>query len=120
MTLVPEMDLYDRFRLASAQLEAGQAHEAARTLGPAEDELPAQGLVLLARAYAGSVQLERARAVLLRLVDADPVDDWARYALGRVEEGRGDRAAAEEHYRVAIALRPREEYRARLARLPLG
>ncbi|HWG95407.1 MAG TPA: tetratricopeptide repeat protein [Mycobacteriales bacterium] len=119
MTLVAEMELYDRYRLAEAQLAAGQPHEAATTLAPAEDELPVQGLVLLARAYAGSAQLGRARAVLLRVVDADPVDDWARYALGRVEEGLGDRAAAEEHYRVAIALRPRDEYRERLARLPV-
>ena len=112
-----QMDLYDRYRLAGAQLEAGQPIEAARTLEPARDELPVSGLLLLARSYFASAQLGRARDVLTRVVDLDPSDDWARTALSRVEERRGDRVAALQHARVAAALSPRPEHTERVAAL---
>jgi Flp pilus assembly protein TadD len=115
-----EMPLHDRYALARAQLHAGQPLEAARTLEPVRDELPVSGLLVLARAYADSAQLGRARDVFGQVVELDPTDDWARYALARVEHRRGDRDAAAQHLRVAVALSPQPEYARRLEALLAG
>ena len=106
---VVDVPLYDRYALAQAQLDAGQPLEAARTLEPVADELPTAGLVLLARALFGSARLDPAREVLLRVVEQAPTDDWAHFALGRVEQRRGDTEAALRHVRLAAALAPRAE-----------
>ncbi len=116
-TIGYDMPLYDRYALAQAQLSAGQPAEAAQTLEPAADELPTSGLLLLGRAYFDSAQLGRAHDVLSRVVELAPTDDWARFALGRVEERRGNAVAAARHMRLAVALAPRAEYESRLAAL---
>jgi Tfp pilus assembly protein PilF len=117
---VSDMTLYDRYSLATARLEAGQPLEAARTLEPVATEVAqsASAQLLLARAYFGSAQLSRARAAFARVVELDPTDDYAHFALGRVAERSGDVQAAMGHYRVAAALAPRSEYLDRVAAIP--
>lgn len=73
--------------------------------------------LLAARAYFASAQLNRARATLEQLVAERPVDDYARFMLGRVAERQSRPAEARSHYRVAVAMAPREAYREALNRV---
>ncbi len=72
---------------------------------------------LAGRAYFARAQLDRAERSFARLVELDPTDAYARFALGRVCERRSRTAEARGHYRVAAALDPRSEYLARLDEL---
>jgi hypothetical protein len=47
---------------------------------------------------------------LVVVVELDPVDDFARFALGRCLERQSRHAEALPHYRLAAAMRPDPEY----------
>jgi thioredoxin-like negative regulator of GroEL len=106
----------DRFRLAEAYLDGGDALRAVDELAALGDELDghAAGQLLLARAYYHSAQLARAQEVLERLVAAAPTDHYARFLLGRTCERRSRPAEALAHYRLAAAMSGRPEYRERI------
>ncbi|MGA7690180.1 MAG: tetratricopeptide repeat protein [Jiangellales bacterium] len=74
-------------------------------------------LELAGRAYFYRAQLDHAERAFSRLVELDPTDAYARFALGRVCERRSRVTEAVSHYRVAVALNPRPEYAQGLARL---
>jgi tetratricopeptide (TPR) repeat protein len=113
------MDLVQRYRLAQDYLDDGAPLAAVETLRPVEAELTetASGQLLLARAYYHSAQLTRAERAFARVVELNPADDYARFALGRTLERQSRPGEAMAHYRVAVALSPRPEYLERLAAL---
>lgn len=96
MTQHVELDLHSEFLRADLFLATGQPIEAARILervvaGESANEAV---LELLARAYVGSAQLNRAERALTRLVDLAPDNGWARRAPARTLE-RQSRSAEE-------------------------
>jgi Flp pilus assembly protein TadD len=113
------MELVTRYRLAQTYLDDGAPLAALETVRPVEAQLAesAAGQLLIARAYFHSAQLGRAEHAFGRLVEMDPTDDFARFALGRTLERQNRPAEAAAHYRIAAALSPRPEYLERLAAL---
>ncbi|MCU1693890.1 MAG: hypothetical protein JWM64_2981 [Frankiales bacterium] len=97
--------VYDLYRYAEKLLRE-QPAEAARVLAPLVEVEPGstQLLELYARALFGSAQLGRAETALRELVVRRPDDGWARLALSRTLQRRGEVAEAAEHLRVAEAL----------------
>ncbi|WP_380286108.1 tetratricopeptide repeat protein [Kitasatospora purpeofusca] len=80
--------------------------DAARMLEGIVAEEPANLSVrlLLARSYFHSAQLRKAEAELLRVLDADPAEDYARLMLGRTLERQGRAEEARPHLRLASAM----------------
>jgi Flp pilus assembly protein TadD len=109
----------DRFRAAQTLLEKGAPLHALTELEPLLEDQPGSRSVLelAARAYFKSAQLTRAEEAFARLVELDPTDSYARFALGRSVERQSRHAEAAGHYRVAFALDPRDDYREALARV---
>ena len=101
-----ELDLHSEFLRADLFLAMGQPIEAARILEQvvAAEPVNEAALELLARAYFGSAQLNRAETALIRLVERAPANGWARRALARTLERQSRGAEAVAHHRVADAL----------------
>ncbi|GAA3183638.1 hypothetical protein GCM10010531_42360 [Blastococcus jejuensis] len=106
MTQHVELDLHSEFLRADLFLAMGQPIEAARILERVVAGEPANeaALELLARAYFGSAQLNRAETALTRLVELAPANGWARRALARTLERQSRAAEAVTHHRIADAL----------------
>lgn len=106
----------DILRRADELVAARRPAEALDTLAPLlSDEPDSRSVLELAgRAYFARSQLDRAERSFSRLVELDPTDAYARFALGRVCERRSRMTEAVGHYRVAVALDPRQEYADRL------
>jgi Flp pilus assembly protein TadD len=109
----------DALRRADDLLREGRPGDALTMLGPLlSDEPDSRSVLELAgRAYFSSAQLGRAERAFARLVEQDPTDAYARFALGRVYERQSRHDEARGHYRLAVAMDPREEYRDGLSRL---
>ncbi|MGH3094433.1 MAG: tetratricopeptide repeat protein [Streptosporangiales bacterium] len=113
------MYVIERVRLAETYLDQNAPLAALETLHPVEDELAGvtAGELLLARGYFGSAQLSRAEEAFRRVIELDPVDDYAHFALGRTLERQGRGSEAAGYYRMAVAMNPRPEYQQRLLAL---
>jgi Flp pilus assembly protein TadD len=100
------------YRAAAVLYDAGDPTGAARELEPLLDEdTPAKSVLELAgRAFFRSAQLRRAEEVFQRLVDRDPADAYARFALGRTLERQSRSAEAATCYRIAVAMDPKDDY----------
>ena len=100
---------YDRARMF---FEVGDPAEAARILQPIAAAEPGNVAVrlLLARAYYHSAQLRRAEAEFRAVIDLDPAEDYARFALGRSLERQSRPGEALPHFRMAAAMRPDPDY----------
>ncbi|MCL2729734.1 MAG: tetratricopeptide repeat protein [Actinomycetia bacterium] len=109
------MSGYER---ALTHFETGDPARAARLLEPVAAEEPRNVSVrlLLARAYYHSAQLHRAENEFRAVTELDPVEDYARFALGRVLERQSRDAEAVAHFRLAAAMRPVPEYLDAVAR----
>jgi predicted Zn-dependent protease len=109
------MSEYER---AGIFLETGDPAGAARILEPVAAAEPRNVSVrlLLARAYYHSAQLRRAEAEFRAVTELDPVEDYARFALGRTLVRQSRHAEALPHFRLAAAMRPDPEYLDALAR----
>jgi len=58
---------------------------------------------------------EEAEAEFRKVLELDPVNDYAHYAVGRCLEKQGRQHEANGHYKLASSLRPEEsQYRARI------
>lgn len=112
-------DALETYRAAAVLFEAGDALGATRALAPLLDhDEPAKSVLELAgRAYFRTAQLRRAEEAFSQLVERDPTDAYARFALGRTLERQARRVEAASCYRIAVAMDPREEYRVALERL---
>jgi predicted Zn-dependent protease len=106
MTSPLSIDLHSEYLRADLFLAMGQPIEAARILTAVVEAEPQNeaALELLARAYFGSAQLNRAEEALTRLVDLAPANGWARRALARTLERQSRASEAVAHHRMADAL----------------
>lgn len=105
------MDLLQEYRRAELFFEAGDPAYAARLLEPIVEAEPANTSVrqLLARAYFGAAQLNRAEEQLRAMLNSDPSDHYAHHVLGRTLERLGRPAEALGHLRLAVAMRADED-----------
>lgn len=100
------------FRRAEELLDARRPIEALRALAPLlETERAAASVHLLAaRAYLASAQFQRAEEGFLRVIELDPADHYARFALGRTLQRQSRLTEARTQLRMAAAMDPRPEY----------
>jgi Flp pilus assembly protein TadD len=104
-------EAYSRFQEGSRLLDSGNTHAAVVALERARDLEPEKGSIreALARAYFRSQRLEAARAEFEKVLELDPVNDYAHFGLGMCLLRKGDRAAARGHLKMATIMRPEEE-----------
>jgi Flp pilus assembly protein TadD len=103
---------FESFRRAETLLGQRRPLEALRELEPVVEAAPdAPSVHLLAgRAYLGSAQLQRAERAFLRVLELDPGDHYARFALGRTLQRQGRLTEARTQLRMAVAMNPLPEY----------
>jgi Flp pilus assembly protein TadD len=119
MTDMHTYEAFTAFREGSQLLASSNPHAAATVLERARNLEPDQGSIreALARAYYSSGRIPAAQAEFERAVEIDPVNDYAHFGLGLCLMRAGDRVGARAHLRLAVAMRPRQEYRDALARV---
>lgn len=103
---------FEAFRRAEALLAERRPLEALRELRVVLEAAPDQvGVQLLAgRAYLGSAQLKRAEDAFRRVLELDPSDHYARFALGRTLQRQSRLTEALTQLRIAAAMNPSPEY----------
>lgn len=100
------------YRAAAVLYDAGDPVGAVRELEPLlVDPVPAKSVLELAgRAFFRSAQLRRAEEAFRWLVERDPTDTYARFALGRTLERQSRPQEAATCYRIAVAMEPKDDY----------
>ncbi|MEJ2864986.1 tetratricopeptide repeat protein [Actinomycetospora flava] len=108
----PRASAVDEFRRAEDLLERRRPLDALKLLAPLlETEHAAASVHLLAaRAFLASAQFRRAEEGFLRVLELDPSDHYARFALGRTLQRQSRLAEARTQLRMAAAMDPRPEY----------
>jgi Flp pilus assembly protein TadD len=106
------MSTFESFRRAEELLAERRPLEALRELQPVLDEAPDKPSVhlLAGRAYLGSAQLQRAETAFRRVLEIDPSDHYARFALGRTLQRQGRLEEAQTQLRMAATMNPIPEY----------
>ena len=109
----------DAYQQAWGLIEASAPLRAIEILDPALSAEPDSAALrtLRAWAYFKSAQLGRAEADLTQLVERDPTDVWARFALGRVLERQSRYADALPHLRLAAVMSGDAEHEAGVLRV---
>jgi Flp pilus assembly protein TadD len=104
-------EAYSRFQEGSRLLGSGNTHAAIVALERARDLEPDKGSIreALARAYYHSQRVDQARAEFEKVLELDPVNDYAHFGLGLCLLRAGDRAGARGHLKMATIMRPDEE-----------
>jgi Flp pilus assembly protein TadD len=104
-------EAYTRFQEGSRLLESGNSHAAVVALERARELEPEKGSIreALARAYYRSQRVDAARAEFEKVLELDPVNDYAHFGLGMCLLRAGDRAGARGHLKIATIMRPDEE-----------
>lgn len=90
-----------------------EALDALRTALGSEDPAASRDAsvhLLAGRAYLDSAQLRKAETAFIRVIELDPADHYARFALGKTLQRQGRLAAAETQLKMASAMDPRPEY----------
>jgi len=103
---------FEAFRRAEALLSERRPLEALRELRTVLDAAPdVPSVQLLAgRAYLGSAQLQRAEEAFRKVLDIDPSDHYARFALGKTLQRQSRMSEALAQLRMAVAMNPSPEY----------
>jgi tetratricopeptide (TPR) repeat protein len=103
---------FEAFRKAEALLAQRRPLEALRELKQVLAEAgEAPSVQLLAgRAYLGSAQLSRAEEAFRKVLDLDPSDHYARFALGKTLQRQARLTEAHAQLRMAVAMNPSPEY----------
>ncbi|GAA3459822.1 tetratricopeptide repeat protein [Saccharothrix longispora] len=103
---------FEAFRRAEALLAERRPLEALRELRIVLEAAPEQvGVQLLAgRAYLGSAQFARAEEAFRKVLEIDPSDHYARFALGRTLQRQSRLPEALTQLRMAAAMNPTPEY----------
>jgi Flp pilus assembly protein TadD len=113
-------EAYELLQRGTALLAKRHAAQAAVVLVRAAALEPSKGSILepLGRAFFMSAQLDRAIETFEMLLEIDPSNDYAHYALGRTLIRLGRRAEGRTHLKLAVALAPESRlYRGGLGRL---
>lgn len=105
-------DLFESFRRAEMLVARSRPLDALQALMPVLADHPDDVSVqlLAGRAYLNSAQLQRAQEAFERVLDLDPADHYARFALGKALQRQGRLAEAQTQLRMAAAMDPRPEY----------
>ena len=103
---------FEAFRRAESLVAQRRPLDALAALAPVLETEPDKPSVhlLAGRAYLGSAQLRRAEQAFLRVIELDPTDHYARFALGRTLQRLGRFAEAQTQLRIAAAMHPVPEY----------
>ncbi len=117
---------FESFRRAETLLSQRRPLDAVQALLPVlaaqPDDVSVQ--LLAGRAFLDSAQLRRAEAAFIRVVEIDPADHYARFALGKALQRQGRLTEALAQLRMAAAMDPRPEYQEALgevrARMAVG
>ncbi|HYH49300.1 MAG TPA: tetratricopeptide repeat protein [Acidimicrobiia bacterium] len=106
-----EGEAYTRFQEGSRLLDSGNTHAAVVALERARDLEPEKGSIreALARAYFRSQRVDAARVEFEKVLELDPVNDYAHFGLGMCLLRKGDRAGARGHLKMATIMKPDEE-----------
>ncbi|GAA3370119.1 tetratricopeptide repeat protein [Streptomyces sannanensis] len=107
----PETDVI-AFRAAEQLLAARDPRGAIKLLDPviaAHPESRAARL-LRARAYFAAAQLRSAEQEFLHIIEREPDNAYAHFALARTYERANRPDRAQRHFRLAAALDPKPEY----------
>ncbi|OLF11234.1 hypothetical protein BLA60_13760 [Actinophytocola xinjiangensis] len=112
-------DTFEAFRRAEALVAQRRPLDALVALAPVLDAEPDKSSVhlLAGRAYLGSAQLRRAEAAFLRVLELDPTDHYARFALGKALQRQGRITEAQTQLRLAVAMHPLPEYQEALGEI---
>ena len=99
---------YDLFQRGQALLDGRHHAQAAIVLERADRLEPDKGSIVeaLGRAYFNSGQHEAARETFERLLDIDPANPYAHFALGQSLKLLGRRDEAGTQLRLAVAMDP--------------
>lgn len=105
-------DVVAQFRLAESLVLQRRPLDALRELAPVLDAEPdAPSVQLLAgRAYLQSAQLIRAEEAFLRVLEHNPSDHYARFALGRTLQRQSRLEEARAQLAMAVAMNPTPDY----------
>jgi Flp pilus assembly protein TadD len=105
-------DVVAQFRLAESLVSERRPLDALRELAPVLDAEPnAPSVQLLAgRAYLQSAQLNRAEEAFLRVLEHNPSDHYARFALGRTLQRQSRLEEARAQLAMAVAMNPTPDY----------
>jgi Flp pilus assembly protein TadD len=111
MTSAPE-SLFESFRRAEMLVARSRPLDALQALEPVLENRPDDVSVqlLAGRAYLNSAQLQRAESAFVRVLELDPADHYARFALGKALQRQGRLPEAHAQLRLAAAMDPRPEY----------
>jgi tetratricopeptide (TPR) repeat protein len=102
-------ELFRRAELLMAQRRPLDAVQALLPVLAAEpDDVSVQ--LLAGRAFLDSAQLRRAEAAFTRVLEIDPADHYARFALGKALQRQGRLTESLAQLRMASAMDPRPEY----------
>ncbi|HET7327506.1 MAG TPA: tetratricopeptide repeat protein [Nocardioidaceae bacterium] len=115
----PGMDAVERYHEAWRLLEGRQPLDAINILDPAVDAEPDSLSLRTLRgwAYFQSAQLRKAEADLRVIVEEQPTDLWARFALGRTLERQSRLAEALPHLRMCAVMSADPEHEAAVLRV---
>ena len=110
---------FEAFRKAESLVAQRRPLDALAVLAPVLDAEPDKPSVhlLAGRAYLGSAQLRRAEQAFQRVIELDPTDHYARFALGRTLQRLGRLPEAQTQLRIATAMHPVPEYQEALGEI---
>ncbi|MCW0211989.1 MAG: tetratricopeptide repeat protein [Pseudonocardia sp.] len=118
--------VFESFRRAEMLLSDRRPLDALQALTPVVESQPNDASVhlLAGRAYLDSAQLKRAEDAFGKVLELDPADHYARFALGKALQRQGRLGEALAQLKMAVVMDPRPEYqealgevRARIATL---
>ena len=101
-------DTYDLFQQGRAHLREGMPAQATVSLEKAKKREPDKASIreALGIAYFRLQRWDEAEAEFRALLELQPTEDYAHYALGRVLEKQGRLQEANGHYKLAASLSP--------------
>jgi Flp pilus assembly protein TadD len=110
---------FEAFRRAESLVAQRRPLDALAALAPVLDAEPDSSSVhlLAGRAYLGSAQLRRAEKAFERVLELDPTDHYARFALGKALQRQGRLSEAQTQLRLAVAMHPVPEYQEALGEI---
>lgn len=113
-------EAYERFQEGQVFLAAGDAPAAITSLERARELEPDKSSIreTLARAYFRARRFLEAELEFTKVVDLDPVNDYAHFGIGLCAIRNGDPDRARGHLKLATIMRPEsDDYRVALARV---